>query len=135
LSLKSEIGIKSGPYQDQITLDRIHSFRKAIGAQLDLVAPPTFLTLFRRGEFDLFKVLGVELSRVLHAEQEYDYQHPILAGDQVHFETTLTQVLEKNGTSYRMQFLTFETDVQSQRDSTRVPVGKAKTMIVIREKV
>jgi hypothetical protein len=90
------------------------------------------LTVFRKGEFDLFQSLGVELARVLHAEQEYQYENTIEAGDHVSFETSLTQVLEKGGSSARMQFLTFETEVDAERKSKMVRIGKSKTTIVVR---
>ena len=93
LSLKSEIGKTLGPYRDEVTQERIHSFCRAIGAKESLTAPPTFLTVFRKGEFDLFRLLGIELAHVLHAEQGYQYENFIQAGDIVQFETSVINVL------------------------------------------
>jgi hypothetical protein len=132
LSLKSEIGKKVGPYQDDVTAHRISSFCKAVGAEENGIAPPTFLTLFRKGEFELFQYLGLELSHVLHAEQEYQYEEGIQPGDRIHFETVLTQVLEKQSSSSKMQFLSFETHIQAERRSKIWRVGKSKTTIVVR---
>jgi hypothetical protein len=132
LSLKSELGRKVGPYQDKVTGNRILAFCRAIGVQNCDVAPPTFLTVFRKGEFDLFQLLGIELSRILHAEQEYQYENPIQSGDTVHFETVVTHVLEKQGSSSKMQFLTFETEFHSERGPQKFRVGKSKTTIVVK---
>lgn len=133
-SLKSKIGKRVGPYRDTITQDRMSAFCQAIGVPIASSAPPTFLTVFRRGEFDLFEELGIALPKVLHAEQEYQYDAPLLAGDRIRFETTVTQALEKNGSSGHMQFITFETRFHSERQSSDVYIGQSKTTVVIRDK-
>lgn len=130
--LKPEVGMTSGVYRDEITRDRIAAFCQAIGIEDSQVAPPTFLTLFRRGEFDLFQKLGIELSRVLHAGQEYQYENEIQAGDCVRFETVISNLLEKDRPSARMQFITLETEVYVERSSENYRVGKAKTTVVVR---
>jgi hypothetical protein len=132
LSLKSEVGKDVGPYQEDVTADRILNFCRAIGATDSHQAPPTFLTVFRKAEFELFNQLGFDLSQVLHAEQEYEYEGVILAGDRVEFKTALTHVLEKQSTKSFMQFLTFETEIHSERNMNRLRIGKSKTTVVIR---
>jgi acyl-CoA thioesterase FadM len=132
LSLKSEIGKKSGPYRDVITAERIGAFLKAIGASESSKAPPTFMTVFRRGEFDLLKSIGVDLAQILHTEQEYEYFHEICAGDQIRFESVLAHVLEKQSSSVDLQFLTFATDVVLEKASGEVLAGQSQTTVVIR---
>ena len=132
LSLKSEVGKVVGPYLEQVTSDRILNFCKAIGSVGSHEAPPTFLTVFREGEFELFRQLGFDLSQVLHAEQEYDYTHSVIAGDQLEFSTTLSHVLEKQSSKAFMQFLTFETEFFAKRKSEHLNIGRSKTVIVIR---
>jgi hypothetical protein len=132
LSLKNEVGKEVGPYYDEVTAERIVNFCRAIGSSNDHEAPPTFLTIFRKGEFELFQKLGFDLSQVLHTEQEYEYESSILAGDRVEFVTSLTHVLEKKGSRSFMQFLTFETEFRVERNSLRIRLGKSKTTIVIR---
>lgn len=90
--------------------------------------PPTFLTRYRIGEFELFSRLGIELASVLHAEQAYGYAEPIVAGDTLHYETSFTQLVEKR----ELSFLTFETRFESERGGKRVPIGTAKTTIVVK---
>jgi len=134
-SLKSQIGQQAGPFEEEISQQRIARFCSAIGVQQTQVAPPTFLTLFRKGEFELLQRLGIPLSRVLHAEQEYWYESSVQAGDRIKFQTSITQVLEKHGSTFFMQFITMETTFHAERDSGERPVGRAKNTIVIREKV
>ncbi len=134
ISLKSKVGLKSGSYRDDITVERIAAFCRAVGSEVSKVAPPTFMTIFRRGEFDLFSTLGIELSKVLHAEQDYQYSNPIQAGDCITFETEVLTVLEKQGSTASMQFITFETQLTAERGSRKLAIGKAKSTIVIREK-
>lgn len=136
-SLKSQVGVSAGPYREEITLERVQAFCKAIGVEVSSVAPPTFFTLFRKGEFDLFQKMGLELSKVLHAEQEYQYLHDIHAGDTVSFETTVNHVLEKQSSTASLHFVTFETRFQVKRASEKEEflAGTGKTTIVVRERV
>jgi hypothetical protein len=132
LSLKTEVGKVAGPFREAVSRERIELFCQAAGACHEGVAPPTFFTVFRKGEFDLLQSLGLSLAQVLHADQEYEYEAPVLAGDFVHFQTTLTHVLEKQRADSFMQFLTFETELKAERASEIVIVGKAKSTIVVR---
>ncbi|MGZ3689222.1 MAG: FAS1-like dehydratase domain-containing protein [Bdellovibrionota bacterium] len=127
---KSQVGKKVGPYRETITPQRIDAFRAAVGAGAYSAVPPTYLTIFRRGEFDLMKELRVQLSSVLHADQDYLYEHELGAGDAISYETTLANVIDKNGPSGSMQFVTFETVVT--KAGARAAVGR--TTIVIKQR-
>lgn len=94
--------------------------------------PPTFLTLFRKAEFELFQKLEVELSQVLHTEQEFMIDTPVEAGDRLVFTTRLDRALEKRSAAGHMLFLTFDTDFRAIRGSDELPVGSATTRVVIR---
>jgi acyl dehydratase len=109
-SLKDQVGITSQTYSEEITQNRLTSFCQAIGSQVrvDDAAPPTFLTLFRKGEFELLKQIGFDLSQVLHSEQEYQLENSIHTGDQIIFETRLAQVIEKRRPPLKLNFLFFE---------------------------
>ncbi|EON20250.1 hypothetical protein C265_08532 [Cupriavidus sp. GA3-3] len=43
------------------------------------------------------KVLQVDLGRILHAEQAFDYHRMAYAGDTLHFDTTVSDVYDKKG--------------------------------------
>ena len=134
LSLKSLEGRGVGPYREHVSQDRISAFCTAVGARVDTQAPPTFFTVFRKGEFELFKELGIELARVLHAEQEYHLEGRVRAGDEVEFETTLVHVFEKQSKLGQMHFLTFETRFLVERELIMQSIGTAKTTIVVRDR-
>lgn len=46
---------------------------------------------------DRMKVLQVDLGRILHAEQAFDYHRMAYAGDTLHFDTTVSDVYDKKG--------------------------------------
>jgi hypothetical protein len=97
LELKSKEGARSKIYSETVTGERISKFSRAVGAEAhpNGIAPPTFMTVFRKGEFELFASLGLKLESLLHAEQLYDYRSDIRSGDRIEFHTTLSHVLEK----------------------------------------
>ena len=127
------IGEQAGPFTETITAERLARFRAAVGLSAGGM-PPTFLTRFRVGEFEIFKRLAIPLSSVLHAEQAYAYDQPLLDGDEVRYETTLTQVAEKKGGTgpFTMSFLTLETRFLAARGRTEVPIGMSRTVVVVR---
>ena len=131
--LKEQIGVCSETHQEKITAERINAFCRAVGFPVSTVAPPTFLTVFRRGEFDLLQKLGLSLSSALHADQRYEYIEPIQPDDLIQFENQVSQVLEKNSTKQNMQFLTLETRIQRVTDNRVVLVAKAVSTLVFRE--
>jgi hypothetical protein len=132
LNLKSRIGEKVGPYHEDVPTERIDHFVRAVGSEVQDEAPPTFLTVFRQGEFDLFQKLSVSLSHVLHAEQEYVYFDPVRAGDRVTYETKLVQVLEKRGSATPLQFLVFETQFVKGDSLDGKHLATARSTVVVR---
>ena len=134
LPLKSKIGTRSHHYEEEVTEKRIVDFCKAVGMSDTSKAPPTFLTVFRKGEFDLLQMLHLKLSNALHAEQEYDYEDSIRAGDRVRFETVVAQVVEKQSSTGRLQFLVLETEFEALHNGVSRRVGKAKSTIVFKER-
>jgi molybdopterin converting factor small subunit len=133
---KSREGSVSKSYSEKVSAERIREFCRAVGAEEGEIAPPTFLTVFRAGEFELLGSIGLKLNNVLHGEQIYTYDSAstgIRAGDEVSFQTTLSTVLEKKGGSGRMTFLSFETRIDVASPAPR-SVGSSKTTIIVREK-
>lgn len=136
LPLKNKIGTRSGSHTEVVTAERIKAFCQAVGVSQYDEAPPTFLTVFRRGEFEMLQTLGLELANALHADQQYDIIQPIRAGNQIRFETEVSQVLEKVSTKQNMQFLTLETQfhliAQNPADAPKL-IGKSISTLVFRE--
>jgi hypothetical protein len=139
LPLKDKIGTRSETHTEVVTADRIAAFCKSVGVTNHEEAPPTFLTVFRRGEFELLQVLGLDLSNALHADQQYDIVQPIRAGDHVLFETEVSQVLEKLSPKQSLRFLTLETRFQIKTPGSQghpgefQPMGKSICTLVFRQ--
>lgn len=129
---KSHEGAVSNSYKEKISDERIREFCGAVGADVASTAPPTFLTVFRAGEFELLERMGIALASVLHGEQTYLYNSDLRAGDEVSFKTTLTSVHEKKGARGQMTFLSFETLIEAAGARTR-RVGTSRTTIIVRE--
>lgn len=131
---KQRVGETAGPYREEISVERLRDFGAAVGATIDAGfegdSVPTFATVFRRGEFDLFSKLGVPLSRILHAEQEYEYEAGIRAGMTVSYESRLARYNEKRGSSGALSFMTFETEVNDAASGERVLTSR--TTIVVK---
>jgi acyl dehydratase len=66
-----------------------------------LAASLTFLAVAgRRVQLDVFTKfdIPINIARVLHRDQKFQYHRPILAGDQLYFDTYLDSVIESHGT-------------------------------------
>jgi acyl dehydratase len=66
----------------------------------DLVAPPTFAIVVQ--ELTLGQLLGqedagIELTHVVHGEQRFDYSRPIVAGDELTAQLSVTSVKTLGG--------------------------------------
>lgn len=80
----------------------------------DIIAPPTFPTTFRDESADtgsMLRDLGVDISRVLHGEQEFEHHKPIRPGETYLCRSRITDVYEKSGRSGPMAFVTREMTV------------------------
>lgn len=125
-------GLKSKPKTFHVTEQHLRAFCAAVGSKYRGEAPPTFLTVLREGEFDLLEDMGIKLAQALHADQEYTYEDRILPGDVLNFESTLTKAFEKKGSKGPMKFMVFETQFVALRAGKSVPVGCAKSTIIVR---
>lgn len=84
----------------------------------DPVLPPTFSTVFTfwggASLEGLLNAVGVEMIRVLHAEQEYEYHAPMKVGDTMTGTTKIADIYDKGGRSGAMEFIQFETEYRNQ---------------------
>lgn len=130
--IKSQVGKKSSRRQYAVTEAKLRELCAAVGAKYRGEAPPTFMTILRHGEFELWDRLGVELSSVLHADQEYEYEGPILPDDRLEYETVMSKAFEKQGSAGAMRFMIFDTDVYAVRSGAAVRVGTGRTTVIVR---
>lgn len=97
-----------------ISRERMAAFAEAIGEGGEhagqAIVPPTFLKVIE-GEGGssrrILDELGVDLRRVLHAEQQFEYFAPLCVGDSVTVERKVAEIYEKKGGE--MEFIVIET--------------------------
>jgi hypothetical protein len=115
--------------QFEIEPDRVADFARAIGADPNDGVPPTFAAVYSLGitapQLFMDGEAGVDFSRLLHAEQGFEWQRHPRAG-----ETVTSQGRVASDTSRRgMRFVSFETDTT---DAGGAPVCKSRALFVIR---
>jgi acyl dehydratase len=112
----------------QVREEHVGEFARAVGDEEGSV-PPTFVTApeFAAG---LTRVvgdaeLGLDLSRVLHGEQEYEWARPVRVGDVLDAVSTIESIRAKGG----HEFLTLRTEM---RDPAGDLVVVARSSLVVR---
>jgi acyl dehydratase len=127
---RSVVGKEYPPFAVTVERGRIKDFARAIGDLNpfyldesvgraspwgDIIAPPTFATSFRGDggaeTSTLLQDLGVDISRLLHGEQEFEIVRPITPGETLLCRTTVVDIYEKTGRSGPMAFVVRETAV------------------------
>lgn len=93
------------------------------------IAPPTFPRVFEYGTIDGLDLPGAGL---IHGEQEFDYQRPLVVGESLQCYTLVENYLEKQGHSGKLGFLTIR---NIGEDESGVEVFSSKTVVVITEAV
>ena len=121
------VGKTYPPVRFRLEETRVRAFADAVGHRGPGV-PPTIVTV-PEIEAGLSNVvsdpdLGVDLARVLHAEQEYVWARPTALGEILTAESTIESIRGKGG----MQFIILRTEL---RDETgRLVVSGRSTLIV-----
>jgi acyl dehydratase len=144
---KAVVGKEYPPYAVTVERGKIKEFARAIddlnpfylddtvgGASPwgDVIAPPTFAVTFRSEAGDsaaLLRDLGVDISRVLHGEQEFEIHRQILPGETFVCRTRVVDVYEKSGRTGPMAFVVRETAVT---DRTNEIVATMRQVTVVR---
>ena len=143
---RSVLGKEYPPYPVTVERGRIKDFARAIGdlnpfylddrvgaasAWGDIIAPPTFPVSFRdeTGGAALLRDLGVDISRVLHGEQEFELHRPILPGETFLCRSKVVDIYEKSGRSGAMAFVVRETAIT---DHTNEIVATMRSTTVVR---
>jgi hypothetical protein len=97
-------------------------------------APPTYLFCLEMMDaaepFEFLTALGIDIARVLHGEQRFDYRAPVVVGDTLTFKPRVTSVADKKGGA--MTLVVIETEVTNQHG---VHVADAARTIVVRNEV
>ena len=142
---KSVLGKEFPPYTVTVERGRIKDFARAIGDLNpfylddavgrasewgDVIAPPTFATSFRddAGGGSFLKELGVDISRILHGEQEFEIHRPMRPGETYLCRSKIVDISEKSGRSGPMAFITRETAVTDDANDL-VPTMRSVTVV------
>jgi acyl dehydratase len=140
---KNAIGRSSPPTLNEVEKGAIRRFAEAIGdfnpiyydeeyARASgfptIVAPPTFPASFHSSA-DLRELLGVTIKSLLHAEQGFEYERPIFAGDRIYVATRVAEVQERSGAAGRMDVAVIEDE---GRDEEGNLIFKARRTLVVR---
>lgn len=122
-------GNKYPPVRFRVDEMRVRAFADAVG-QRGPGVPPTIVTV-PEIEAGLDHVvsdprLGIDLSRVLHGEQEYRWSRPVLVGETLTASATIESVRDKGG----MRFLILRTEVV---DEAGEPVAAGRSTLIVRD--
>jgi acyl dehydratase len=131
---RAHIGFSLPPFKVMVDRKRLQLFAAAIGETdpqfAGVIAPPTFMKAIdgeNHSSRIILDALKVDLNRVLHAEQQFDYVAAVKAGDCITVERTVLDIFDKrNGT---MEFLVIESVLSNQVGAV---VGKSRQVVMIR---
>ncbi len=145
MAVNPQVQGKTYPPTDPYVVSRakIGEFAAAIGAQdaghfdpsiarergyADVIAPPTYaIGIAQRAEYAVVSDpdAGIDYSRVVHGEQKFSHHRPLVAGDEVVAQTTVTRIRAAGGHS----MVTLETAIRtSEGDLTTT----ATCLLVVR---
>ena len=123
------VGKTYPPVAFLLEAERVALFAAVIGHEGDDV-PPTFATApeLAAGLRNVLAddELGLDLSRVLHAEQEYEWGRPLTIGETLTAETTIADIRMKRA----MSFVVLRTDLRDEAGRT---VAAATSTLLVRD--
>jgi acyl dehydratase len=144
---RAVVGKEYPPYAVTVERGKIKEFARAIGdlnplylddtvgrasSWGDIIAPPTFAITFRGEGADsaaLLADLGVDISRVLHGEQEFESFRELQPGETYLCRAKVVDLYERAGRSGPMAFVVRETTVT---DRTNEIVATLRHITVVR---
>ena len=140
---KSKLGMEFSPYTFEVEKGKIAEFAMAISQKegkdqvnplyvnreaaqkagyKDIIAPPTFQTCFPHwaggGLMPVIQSLGINIFKLLHGEEEYDYLGAIHPGDIMTGKAKVVDMYEKEKKDKPgkfMEFTVIETEIRNQR--------------------
>ena len=133
------------PHSVDVEKGRLRFFAKAIGetdpvytdeeaahaaGYRSLLAPPTMafcLEMDKPEPFAVLKELGVDLGRILHGEQAFEYHADICAGDTLTYRTKVSDIFDKKDGA--LEFIVEDTTVTNQEGAR---VATMRRTIVVR---
>jgi len=135
---QSAVGRTFTPVTARVEPGRLRFFLDTLGEKNSVYrneaaapVPPTYLFCLEMMDatepFEFLNALGIDLARVLHGEQRFDYHAPVVIGDTLTFKPRVTDVTDKKGGA--MTLIVVETAVTNQHG---VHVADTSRTIVVR---
>ena len=138
---QSAVGRAFTPVTARVEPGRLRFFLNTLGennpvyrdeaAQAAPPVPPTYLFCLEMMDaaepFEFLTALDIDLARVLHGEQRFDYHAPVVVGDTLTFRPKVTSVTDKKGGA--MTLVVVETEVTNQHG---VHVADVSRTVVVR---
>jgi acyl dehydratase len=128
MSLNADLEGKEYPaISFEVDEARVRRFAAAVGEEGSSV-PPTFATA-PEIVAGLARVvedadLGLDFTRVVHGEQEYEWVRPLVVGDTLTARATIESIRAKGG----LEFLTLRTEMRD-REGALVVVGRSSLVV------
>jgi hypothetical protein len=131
---RKHVGFSLPPFTVRVDRERLRRFAEAIGSTIHAnLAPPTYLKVIE-GENDssraIVAALGIDLRRVMHVEQEFEYGAPIRGGDHVTVERRVVDIYERKEGA--LEFVVVES---TMRNAGGVSVGRSTQWILVRNEI
>ena len=142
---KQFIGHEFTPFTAEVEKGRLKFFAKAIGetnpiytderaaseaGYRALPAPPTFSMVLDQESPEFLPVLNlldIDIAKILHGTQEFEYAAPICAGDTIKVEVKITDIFDKKGGA--LEFVVMESSYTNQNGELTT---RATSTLVVR---
>lgn len=99
MTFSDKVGLRLPTVSARVDPGSVERFRAAIGGTADALVPLTYLFALemqaREAQASVVDLLDLDLSRILHGEQDFTYKRPVRIGDVVSFETCIRGVSQK----------------------------------------
>lgn len=140
---KKVVGRKAGPTLNEVEKGAIRRFAEALGdfnpiyyddeyakasGMRGIVAPPSFPASFQTNA-DLRELLGVPIKSLLHAEQSFEYERPIFAGERIYVSSRVADVQDRSGPAGRVDVAMIEDEGKDEQGNL---VYRARRTLVVR---
>jgi|TARA_B110000908_G_scaffold38952_1_gene46961 acyl dehydratase len=142
---KTKIGHEFPPFSTEVEKGRLRFFAEAIGERNPIYtdesaakaagysaipAPPTFMfsvDLDGPDMLPILKLLNLDIGRVLHGTQDFEYLGQIYAGDSITQKSKIADIYDKKNGA--LEFVVQESTYTNQNDEL---VGRAQQTLVYR---
>ncbi|MEH6571369.1 MAG: MaoC family dehydratase N-terminal domain-containing protein [Halioglobus sp.] len=142
---KTKIGHQFSSFTTEIEKGRLRFFAKAIGetnpvysdedaakaaGYPNIPAPPTFMFCVDLEGPEMLPIIGLlklDIGKVLHGTQDFEYLGQIYAGDRITQQSKIVDIYEKKGGA--LEFVVQESTYTNQNDEL---VGRAQQTLVYR---